>query len=71
MVWRGTYERFIIMNHVAVLSNSDKGVSDIAEKFECSLKPIFFLPLESGPVPFDKFLSPLSSYPTSNVYFPY
>ena len=31
----------------------------------------FFLPVESGPVPLNNFLSPLSSYPTRNEHSPY
>ena len=31
----------------------------------------FFLPVESGPVPFDKCLLSLSSHPLRNEYSPY
>ena len=55
------------MNCVAVLSNLDKDISNILAYFDAYI----FLPVESGPVPFDKLLFPLIIYPLRNEYYPY
>ena len=57
----------MVLNLAAVISNLDKGVSDIVAYFET----IYFLPVESGPVSFDTFLLLPSSYPPRDEYFPY
>ena len=66
MVWIGTHFSIIILNRTAVFSNLYEGVTNLSASFEVNI----FLPAESGRVPFDKFLLPMSSYPPHNEYSP-